>query len=60
MAEILNFNKFRKKKKRADDEKRAEENRVKFGRTKAEKMREAAERRKNADHLDGVKLDDSD
>ena len=46
MADIVNLNKFRKKKKHADDEKRAEENRVKFGRTKAEKTRNAAERRK--------------
>ena len=59
MTDIVNLNQFRKKKKRADDEKRAEENRVKFGRTKAEKVRDAAERRKSDDHLDGSKLDDA-
>ena len=37
MAEIVNLNKVRKEKARADHESRAEANRVKFGRTKAEK-----------------------
>ncbi|GAB2176784.1 DUF4169 family protein [Dongia sp. agr-C8] len=46
MAEIVNLNKRRKAKARAEDESRAEANRVKYGRTKAEKQndRRAAER----------------
>jgi len=58
MTNIVNFNKFRKKTKRVDDEKFAEENRVKFGRTKAEKMRERIERRKKSYFLDGAKIDE--
>jgi hypothetical protein len=42
MAEIVNLNKFRKKKARADAAAQAAENRVRFGRTKAEKERDAA------------------
>ena len=37
MAEIINLNKARKAKARAESESRAEVNRVKYGRTKAEK-----------------------
>jgi hypothetical protein len=46
MAEIVNLNRMRKAKARAADESRAEANRVKYGRTKAEKEndRRAAER----------------
>ncbi|MCC2656039.1 MAG: hypothetical protein K0Q76_1147 [Panacagrimonas sp.] len=42
MAEIVNLNKFRKKKARADAAARAAENRVRFGRTNAQKERDAA------------------
>lgn len=46
MAEIVNLNRTRKAKARAADESRAAANRVKYGRTKAEKEndRRAAER----------------
>ena len=40
MAEIINLNKRRKAKKKSDKEKKAAENRVKFGRTEQEKQRE--------------------
>lgn len=43
MAEIINLNRARKAKARADGEKTAAENRVKFGRSKAEKQAAAAE-----------------
>jgi hypothetical protein len=43
MATIINFNKARKAKQRADAERQAAENRVKFGRTKAQKQLGAAE-----------------
>lgn len=36
-ADIVNLRKIRKARDRAEKEKRAEENRVKFGRTKAER-----------------------
>jgi len=37
MAEIVNLNKMRKAKARAEHESRAQANRVKYGRTKAQK-----------------------
>lgn len=42
MAEIVNLNKFRKKKTREEASARAAENRVRFGRSKAEKERDAS------------------
>lgn len=36
-AEIVNLRQFRKKQARSDKEKQAEQNRIAFGRTKAEK-----------------------
>ena len=44
MAEIINLRQARKNKARADKEARAAENRVSFGRTKAEKTQAKAER----------------
>jgi hypothetical protein len=58
MAEIVNLNRLRKAKARADKDQQAEANRVAFGRTKAEKQaeRQRAERQRAA--LDGKKLED--
>lgn len=42
MATIVNLNKARKKKQREAEEKTAAENRVRFGRTKAQKQQDAA------------------
>ena len=42
MATIINLNKARKQKARADAEKTAAENRVRFGRTKSQKQQDAA------------------
>ncbi len=42
MAEIVNLNKARKLKARAAAEQQAAENRVRYGRTKAEKQRDTA------------------
>lgn len=58
MAEILSFSKAKKQKKRADKEKRAEVNRVKFGRTKSEKKLDQASKSKLSKHLDDHKIDD--
>ena len=46
MAEVVNLNKFRKSRTRGQEKIQASENRVKYGRTKAEKEndRRAAER----------------
>jgi len=43
MAEIINLNKARKRKALADAEQKAAESRLRFGRTKAQRNREAAE-----------------
>ncbi len=58
MAEIVNLNRFRKARKRQDADRQADANRVKFGRTKAEKEndRRAEERRRQ--EMDGRKLDE--
>ena len=45
MAEIVNLNRARKDKARADKGAKAAENRIVFGRTKAEKQKAAAEKR---------------
>jgi hypothetical protein len=52
MAEIINLNKARKAKERVDKSARAEQNRARFGRTKAEKLANAAERARNERLLD--------
>lgn len=53
MAEIINLNKFRKSRARADKKAQADENTVKFGRTKAQKQLEAAKQEKSNRDLDG-------
>jgi len=55
MAEIISLSKARKAKTRADKEQVAAENRVKFGRTKSEKQRDAAFKAQDASRLDGAK-----
>ena len=57
MTEITNLNKFRKGKKRADKQRKASQNRVSHGRTKAEKAQDRAEKEGKASKLDGQKLD---
>ncbi len=57
MAELINLNKARKAKKRANAEQIAAENRIRFGRSKLEKQRERAELVAAAHKLDGLKLE---
>jgi len=52
----INLNRFRKKKQRADKEQQAQENRVSFGRTKAEKKNHDTETTHTKQKLDGHKL----
>lgn len=58
MGEVIGLGKFRKARDRAEDKRRAEENRIRFGRSRAE--RETVE--KEADRadrlLDGHRRDD--
>jgi hypothetical protein len=57
MAEPVNFNNARKAKLRSDKEKQASENRVKFGRTKAEKQFDTAKTEKLKKHVDDHEVD---
>jgi len=58
VSNVVNLNRFRKQKARANDKKRAEGNRAKFGRTKDEKQRAKSEAEKHERHLDGHDLKD--
>ena len=58
MAEIISLSKVRKAKARTEKEAAAEANRQKFGRTKGEKLKDAAEKSQSEKHLDGHKLED--
>ena len=59
MAGITNLNKFRKSKARADKRAKADENAVAFGRTKAQKAVEKAEKDRAKAALDAHKRDDT-
>lgn len=54
-AEIVKLSKVRKAKARADKERQAAENRVVHGRSKAERVRMAAEKDRVRRELDGAK-----
>jgi hypothetical protein len=55
MADILNLNKARKARAKAIAQAEAEANRARFGRTKAEKVRDAAEAERKVRTLDQAK-----
>ena len=57
MAEIINLNRVRKTKTRAEKRKIADQNAQKFGRTKREKKRDDLIAVKAKDHVDQHKLD---
>ncbi|SLN70189.1 DUF4169 family protein [Oceanibacterium hippocampi] len=57
MGDIVNLNKYRKARVRAEAQSRAEENRRRTGLTKAEKDRERQARTKAERTLEGKKLD---
>ncbi|HHF0525917.1 TPA: DUF4169 family protein [Legionella anisa] len=57
MVNVINLNKKRKAKIRLEKEKKASENRIKFGRTKKEKLLEKQENERDERHLDGHKLE---
>lgn len=60
MAEILNLNQARKVRAKTNAKTQAVENRAKFGRTKGEKLAEAALAEKLRRDLDGAKRDGQD
>ena len=59
MSEIVNFNKARKARARVRKRQQADENAVKFGRTKAQKQLDQARTDKASRDLDGKKRDDT-
>lgn len=54
----INLNKRRKLRDRADEKARADANAVKFGRTKAQRLLDAAKSHQAAQHLNAHKFDD--
>jgi len=58
MAEIVNLNRARKAKARAEAGKVAEANRAKFGRTKMERDAEAKDKARRDALLDGAKREE--
>ena len=57
MAEPVNLNRFRKTKARADKTAQADENAVKFGRSKVQRSLEDAQNSKGKTQIDDHKLD---
>lgn len=57
MGNVVNLNRFRKQKAKADRKKQAEANRRLHGRTKAERERDAQQKRQLTRAVDGAKLD---
>lgn len=56
-SNVVNLNRFRKKRQREEKAKQAEINRVKHGRTKAEKEAQRVDRERAARILDGARLE---
>jgi hypothetical protein len=57
MAAVVNLNRFRKAKKRAEHERTAAENRAAFGRSKAERQLRESEEERRRRELDGKRID---
>ena len=58
MGEVVNLNRYRKQKQRAERERRADEKRARFGIPKAERAKTTAERSLDARRLDGARRDE--
>jgi hypothetical protein len=59
-AEIINLNKVRKAKVRAEKERSAAANRTRFGRSKADRQAEELERDRARRELDGARREDDE
>jgi hypothetical protein len=57
MGDVVNLNKFRKRKAKTEAEKRAETNRRLHGRTKAERARDALQKQQLETKVDGARLE---
>ena len=58
MTNVTNLNKFKKAKDRTERKAEADANAAKFGRTKAERLADAARGEKLKRHLDQLKFED--
>ena len=58
MAEVVNLNRMRKAKARAEDDSRAQANRIKYGRTKAEKENDRRAEERSAQLHEGKKREE--
>jgi hypothetical protein len=59
MGNVVNLNRFRKRKAKEERKKQAEVNRRLHGRTKAERARDELQKQKLAHAVDGARLDKS-
>ena len=59
MGDIVNLNKYRKQRRRAEQTKQAAENRVRFGRNKSERIRTRSERDRLSRDLDDKRIGDN-
>jgi hypothetical protein len=57
MGNVVNLNQFRKRKAKADAQKRAETNRRLHGRTRAERARDELQKRQLESKVDGSRLE---
>lgn len=57
MGDVVNLNQYRKQRARAAAQKRASENRVRFGRSKDEKFRQGSDAERGLREFDGKQLD---
>ena len=58
MGGVINLNRYRKDKQRAERERRANEKRALFGLPKSERTKNAAQRTLETHRLDGMRRDD--
>jgi hypothetical protein len=57
MGDVVNLNQYRKQRSRMASQKRASENRVRFGRSKDDKARQSHDTERTVRELDGKQLD---
>ncbi|HYP99836.1 MAG TPA: DUF4169 family protein [Polyangiaceae bacterium] len=57
MSNVVNLNKFKKRKAKAERQKQAETNRRLHGRTKAERARDALQKKQLETSVDGARLE---
>ena len=59
MGDVVNLNKFRKRRAKQAEQRQADTNRRLHGRTKAERAHDAAQKKRLETSVDGAKLEDA-